>query len=69
MMLICISSATTIFDIYNFNLFVKKVHDAGLKCAVWTVDQPVVAKRWVEAGVDAVTSNCAAKAQKWVESH
>ena len=53
----------------DFNLFVKKVHDAGLKCAVWTVDQPVVAKRWVEAGVDAVTSNCAAKAQKWVESH
>ena len=53
----------------DFNTFVKKVHNAGLKCAVWTIDHAVVAKRWVDAGVDAITSNCAAKAREWVQNH
>ena len=49
--------------------FVQRYHDAGLKCAVWTVDQCTSAKKWADAGVDAVTSNCAAKVRAWVESH
>ena len=49
--------------------FVQKFHDAGLKCAVWTVDQCTTAKKWADAGADAVTSNCAAKVKAWVESH
>lgn len=48
---------------------VQKFHDAGLKFAVWTIDQCAVAKKWVEAGVDAITSNCAAKVRTWVEQH
>ena len=49
--------------------FVKKFHDAGLKVAVWTIDQYVLAKRWADAGVDAITSNCAAKVRDWVQNH
>lgn len=46
---------------------VQRIHNAGLKLAVWTVDQCTSAKAWAEAGVDAITSNCAAKARAWVE--
>ena len=53
----------------DFDTFVKKVHDAGMKCAVWTVDHAVVAKRWMDAGVDAITSNCAAKVRSMVETY
>ena len=49
--------------------FVQKFHDAGLKCAVWTVDQCTDAKKWADAGVDAITSNCAAKVKAWYEAH
>lgn len=45
---------------------VEKFHAAGLKFAVWTIDQCTVAKAWADAGVDAVTSNCAAKVRSWV---
>jgi len=41
--------------------FVRKLHDAGMYVAVWTVDQPGQAKRLIEMGVDSITSNRAAK--------
>lgn len=41
--------------------FVRALHEAGKIVAVWTVDQPGQAKRMIEAGVDAITSNRAAK--------
>lgn len=46
----------------NFNFpmdaaAVKKIRAAGLQLHVWTVDDPVVAKRWVELGVDSITTN------------
>jgi glycerophosphoryl diester phosphodiesterase len=37
--------------------FVDKVHAAGLKIYIWTVDAPDVAKRLKEAGVDGLTTN------------
>jgi glycerophosphoryl diester phosphodiesterase len=37
--------------------FVKKVKDAGLKIVVWTVNDPTIAKRMVEAGVDGITTD------------
>ena len=49
--------------------FVRRIHDAGLKCAVWTVDQASAAKSWKDAGADAITSNCAAKVREWVRTH
>jgi glycerophosphoryl diester phosphodiesterase len=39
---------------------VKKIHDAGLKCYVWTIDEIPVAKKFIEMGVDGVTTNRAA---------
>ena len=36
---------------------VKRIHDAGLKCYVWTVDDPEIAKRMLDAGVDGITTN------------
>ncbi len=40
--------------------YVRKVHDAGFLFAVWTVDHPGQARRFIEMGVDSITSNCAA---------
>jgi glycerophosphoryl diester phosphodiesterase len=37
--------------------FVRKVHAAGLKLYTWTVDDPAVAAREAEAGVDGITTN------------
>lgn len=37
--------------------FVKKVHDAGLKLHVWTVDDPQTARTLRDAGVDGITTN------------
>jgi glycerophosphoryl diester phosphodiesterase len=37
--------------------FVAKVKDAGLKLYTWTVDNPTVAKRMIDAGVAGVTTN------------
>ncbi len=37
--------------------FAKKIHEAGLKLYVWTVDSPREAKKLAEAGVDGVTTN------------
>lgn len=33
------------------------IKDRGLLLAVWTVDEPETAARWVKAGVDAITTN------------
>ncbi len=35
----------------------KKIKEAGLSTHVWTVDLPQVAKRWIDLGVDAITTN------------
>ncbi|MBO4305060.1 MAG: glycerophosphodiester phosphodiesterase [Lentisphaeria bacterium] len=40
--------------------YVEKVKSAGYEFAVWTVDDPKQAKRFIDFGVDAVTSNRAA---------
>lgn len=37
--------------------FVQALHQAGLEFHVWTVDDPVVARRLEEAGVDSITTN------------
>lgn len=37
--------------------FAKQVHDAGLKLYVWTVNDDIVARRLVEAGVDGITTD------------
>jgi glycerophosphoryl diester phosphodiesterase len=37
--------------------FVQKVHQAGLKLHVWTVDDPEAAHRQAAAGVDGITTN------------
>lgn len=37
--------------------FVMQVKDAGLKLFVWTVDDPAMAKKWADAGVDGITTN------------
>lgn len=37
--------------------YVKAVKDAGLAMHVWTVDDPIEAKRLAEAGVDGLTTN------------
>ena len=45
---------------YNWPItksFVSEVKAAGLKLVVWTVDDPAVAKRLAEAGVDGLTTN------------
>jgi glycerophosphoryl diester phosphodiesterase len=40
---------------------VKAVHDAGMIYAVWTIDNPYQADHFIRLGVDAVTSNRAAR--------
>lgn len=40
--------------------YVQKVHDAGFDFAIWTVDDPNLAKHFMGLGVDAITSNRAA---------
>jgi glycerophosphoryl diester phosphodiesterase len=37
--------------------FIRQVHDAGLKCYVWTVDDPEAARRLRAAGIDGITTN------------
>lgn len=37
--------------------FVSQVKAAGMKLVVWTVDDPIVARRLTEAGVDGITTN------------
>lgn len=38
----------------------KKVRDAGLELHVWTIDDPAVAKRYIDWGAQSVTTNRAA---------
>jgi len=45
---------------HNFPLdaaAIKKVHDAGLGCYVWTLDDPAKAKALIAAGIDGITTN------------
>lgn len=35
----------------------KKIRDAGLQLHVWTVDDPAVAKHWINLGVASITTN------------
>jgi glycerophosphoryl diester phosphodiesterase len=35
----------------------KKIKAAGLALHVWTVDLPQIAQRWIDLGVDAITTN------------
>jgi glycerophosphoryl diester phosphodiesterase len=37
--------------------FIRQVKAAGLQCHVWTVDDPVTARRLKAAGVDSITTN------------
>ena len=49
---------------YNFPLdaaAIKKVHDAGLGCYVWTLDDPVKARTLVANGIDGITTNIPGK--------
>lgn len=46
---------------------VKKMHDAGLYVAVWTVDGVEDAREMIANGVDAITSNCAAKVRDAIQ--
>lgn len=36
---------------------IKKIHDAGLKCYIWTLDDPEIARQMIKAGVDGITTN------------
>ena len=47
---------------------VKMMHDAGLYVAVWTVDDVEDAKAMIAAGVDAITSNCAARVRDAIQA-
>lgn len=38
-------------------VFIKKIHSAGLKLYVWTVDSPETAEKLTRAGVDGITTN------------
>ena len=40
--------------------FVARVKRAGLQLHVWTIDDPEVARRMADAGVDGITTNRAA---------
>ena len=40
--------------------YVRKVRGAGFLFAVWTVNHPGQARRFIEMGVDSITSDCAA---------
>lgn len=44
--------------------YVKKVRNAGFTFAVWTVDEPYLAKACMDWGVDSITSNRAAYLKK-----
>lgn len=37
--------------------FIDKVHAAGLTCHVWTVDDPIPARRYADWGIDSITTN------------
>ena len=47
--------------------YIKALKDAGFHVAIWTVDQEDAAQRYLERGVDSITSNCAAKLCKAIE--
>ncbi len=51
-------------DIHPVNLtaeYVTALHEAGLSCNVWTVDDSAEARALCAMGVDSITTNCAGK--------
>jgi len=48
--------------------YIGKVKAAGLEFHVWTVDDADTARRMVACGVDSITSNCADRMRRSVES-
>ena len=40
--------------------FIATVHAAGMRCYIWTEDNPTVAKAYAHAGIDGITTNRAA---------
>lgn len=54
-------------SVLNAN-FVQRLHNEGMLVAVWTVDQPGQARRLIEMGVDAITSNRAAKLRDMINA-
>ena len=51
-------------ELPNVREYIRALHDAGMFVAVWTIDHPGYARRFVEYGVDSITSNCAADLKK-----
>lgn len=45
---------------------VRKIHDAGLKFYVWTIDDPEEARKFAEMGVDGITTNHSARMKEWL---
>lgn len=43
---------------------IRKIKNAGMIFAVWTVDNPHRAKQLIDMGADVITSNCAAKLKR-----
>ncbi|WP_161554817.1 hypothetical protein [Ereboglobus luteus] len=35
----------------------KRIKDAGLELHVWTVDDPVLGRHWIELGTMSITTN------------
>lgn len=60
-------------DIHCNQVFVNKeyvdtVKAASFKFAVWTIDSVELAKRFIDMGVDVITSNCAAKLKHEIDN-
>ena len=49
--------------------YIKALKNAGFHVAIWTVDLEDVARRYIDMGVDSITSNCAAKLRNAVTGH
>ncbi|MEX2578107.1 MAG: glycerophosphodiester phosphodiesterase family protein [Verrucomicrobiales bacterium] len=45
-----------------------KLHDLGFRVALWTVNDPAVAKRWLEAGIDGIITDRPAEMIRQLES-
>lgn len=45
------------------NSYIEWFHELDCKIALWTVNDPAVAKRWVDAGVDAIITDCISEMQ------
>lgn len=48
---------------------VQRIHDAGLTCHAWTIDDPAFATKMIATGVDGVTTNRAAWMREQLKQH